>query len=159
MCCGGPAISCPSACSHHRLCHLSGIVHRDTRQSKLDLGVVASRIKPGTEYYQVERRSGESSEGLMKAEGSIAEWARARPYKWIIKIFFFFPILSLWPLMANILNPRGFAMEALADFSVLRFPAIAVHGFGSFDFLYPADIWLVSWYMECLLAFIAITSF
>lgn len=51
----------------------------------------------------------------MKAEGNVVEWDRARLCKGTVMIFL--PILSLWPFVVDILNPRGFPMEPLADFS------------------------------------------
>lgn len=57
------------------------------------------------------------------------------------KHLFLLPSLGLWSLVANILNPGGFPMEARADFSVLKFPAV---GFGLFAFLSPANVWVAS---------------
>ena len=115
-------------------------------------GVVVSRMKPGDEYQQAERRQGKSSKGIVKTERSVTECDRAELCKRTIKIFsgtslvvqwlglhastsggtdsipgwgtkilsavqcgqkkkkdfFFLPSLVLWPLVANVLNPRGF---------------------------------------------------
>lgn len=68
---------------------------------------------------------GESSEDLMKAEGNVVGWDRARFCKGTITIFL--PILSLCPFVADILNPRSFPMEALADFS-FQSPSCNSHG-------------------------------
>lgn len=63
----------------------------------------------------------------MKAEESVAEPDRDH------KDLFSLPRLSLWPLVANILSPRGFSLEAQPDVSFRRFPAVGVRRFGLFN--------------------------
>lgn len=82
--------------------------------------------KPGKEDFQVERRSGESSDPD-ESRGSVAEWAGIDfvngPYRPVLA-----PPSKPLASVANTLHSRGFAVEALADVSVLRFPAVTLHG-------------------------------
>lgn len=63
----------------------------------------------------------------MKAEESVAEWARIDfvngPYR-----AFLSPPSKPLASVANTLHSRGFAVEALAAVSVLRFAAGTLHG-------------------------------